>query len=125
MVMNMRVSNIHWLSQAASEAEVEITDGDLVCIAFSQPCSVGVGDVLKEPLHVFGLRSAMLAEQPKIGISSRSDGGLGRTVVAKLDDKVRQIFAVGGIALAVDEALPGGLEDGDIVEFECGRIDLW
>ncbi|MGG6463277.1 hypothetical protein [Solilutibacter silvestris] len=125
MVMSMRISNIHWLSQVAFEAEVEVTDGEFFCVAFSQPCSVGVGDELTELLHVFGIKEVMLSEQSQVGISSVTVDGLGRKVVARVDDKSRQILAVGAIAMVVDEYLPGGFEDGDLIEFECARIDLW
>lgn len=121
----MQVKNIQWLSQAAAEAEVEITDGNFVCVAFSCPCEVQVGDKLTEPLHVFDIKDAMLSEKSELGIWKINETGLGRKIVAELIDVAKQVLAVGGITLIVDEYLPGGLERGNLIEFECARIDLW
>lgn len=121
----MLVKNISWLSQVAKEAEVTITDGNFVCEVFSQPCNVNIGDELTKPLHVFDIKNMMLSRQLEIGIWKSSEKGLGRRVVAQLVDLSNQLLAVGGIILIVDEYLPGGLEEGNLIEFECARIDLW
>ena len=121
----MQVKTIKWLSVQAAEAEVEITDGAFTCVAFSCPCEVDVNEKISEPLHVFDIRNAMLVDDAALGIWSLTDESLGRKVVAELIDVPRQLLKVGGILLVVEECLPGGLEQGDIVEFECARIDLW
>jgi hypothetical protein len=123
--MKMQVKNIKWLSVPAAEAEVEITDGAFTCIAFSCPCEVEVNDKISEPLHVFNIRNAILVDNAAPGIWNLTDGGLGRKVIAELTDVSKQLLKVGGIVLVVEEYLPGGLEQGNLVEFECARIDLW
>ncbi len=121
----MQVKNIKWLSVPAAEAEVEISDGAFTCVAFSCPCEVQVSDQLSEPLHVFDIRNAMIVGDATVGIWNLTDDGLGRKVIAELTDVSNQQLKVGGITLVVDEHLPGGLEQGNLVEFECARIDLW
>jgi hypothetical protein len=123
--MKMQVRNIKWLSVAAAEAEVEITDGTFTCIAFSCPCEVRVNDNFSEPLHVFDIQNAMLVDNVAPGIWNLTHDSLGRKVIAELTDVSKQLLKVGGILLVVDEHLPGGLEPGNLVEFECARIDLW
>lgn len=121
----MQVKNIKWLSVPAAEAEVEITDGAFTCVAFSCPCEVEVNEEISEPLHVFDIRNAMLVDDVVPGIWSLTDESLGRKVIAELIDVPKQLLKVGGILLVVEEYLPGGLEQGNLVEFECARIDLW
>ncbi len=121
----MQVKSIKWLSVPAAEAEVEVTDGTFTCVAFSCPCEVQVGDAIREPLHIFGIKHPMLFNDVSPAISNLTSEGLGRRVIAELIDITEQILKVGGIILVVDECLPGGLQRGDFVEFECARIDLW
>lgn len=123
--MKMHVNNIKWLSVPAAEAEVEITDGAFTCIAFSCPCVVTVDDKLSEPLHVFDIRNAVLSDNVAPGIWNLTDDGLGRKVIAEITNVSKQLLKVGGIVLVVEEYLPGGLEQGNLIEFECARIDLW
>ena len=123
--VKMQVKNIKWLSVPAAEAEVEITDGIFTCIAFSCPCEVAVNDRLSEPLHVFDIQKAMLVENAEPGIWNITENGLERKIIAKVADVSKQILEVGSILFVVDEYLPGGLEQGNLVEIECARIDLW
>jgi len=121
----MHVANIKWLSLPAAEAEVEIVDGVVKCVAFSCPCEVDVGDEIIGPLHVFNLRNAVLVDNVGESISLMGNTGLSHHVVAKLIDPARQICGVGNILLSVEDDLPGGSEEGNLLAFECGRIDLW
>jgi hypothetical protein len=67
----------------------------------------------------------MLTDRETLGIWRRDPSGLDQIVVADVADASGSLLKVGGIALKVDEALPGGLADGDRIAFECARIDLW
>lgn len=125
VVSKMKVVNICWLSEAACEAEVELSDGEVSCVAFSQPCQARVGDEVTEPLHVFSIRHAMLSDQRQVVIKKVADSELMQNVVARVLDAAKQILAVGGLTLIVEDYLPGGLQNGDMIQFECARIDLW
>lgn len=121
----MMVKSINWISKSAEDAEVEITDGEFTCIAFSQPCSVETGDYVTAPLHIFSIKNPMISQDNTVGIWSINEKSLERKVVAKLVDHTQQLIAVGKILLLIDDYLPGGISDGDIIEFRCKRIDLW
>jgi hypothetical protein len=125
-VTNMIVKNIKWISKTAEEAEVEISDGEFTCIAFSQPCNANIGDTIKEPLHVFSIKNAMLCEgDTALGIFGNEGTGLSRKVIARVVDVSEQLIAVGRINLTIEDYLPGGIRAGDLIEFDCARIDLW
>lgn len=121
----MRVGMLQWISGAAQEAEVEVVDGSHACWAFSQPCSARTGDVVTTPLHVLGLRHACLDAGAKVGIRKVTQAGLAQQVTARVSDLDKGLLAVGGLQLCVEDVLPGGVQTGDIISFECGRIDLW
>jgi hypothetical protein len=125
-VTNMIVKNINWISKAAEEAEVELSDGEFTCIAFSQPCNANIGDTINKPLHVFSIKNAMLCESDTtLGIWSNEGTGLSRKVIARVTDASEQLIAVGRINLVIEDYLPGGIRTGDLIEFICARIDLW
>ena len=122
----MIVKNIKWISKAAEEAEVEISDGEFTCIAFSQPCDANIGDTINKPLHVFSIKNAIVCEgDTALGIWSIEGTGLSRKVIAKVMDVSEQLIAVGRIDLIIEDYLPGGIRTGDLIVFNCARIDLW
>ena len=121
----MHVEDIHWLSKSAEEAEVIISDGSFRCEAYSQPCNASVGETLRQPLHVFGIRNAMLKEGGALGFWKIDAVGLAQRVVAKVTNFREGLLSVGGIDLIADDPLPGGIQDGDFIEIECARVDMW
>lgn len=120
------VKNIKWISKASEEAEVEISDGEFTCVAFSHPCSLNIGDEVSEPLHIFSMKNAMRCKDlSKVGIWNIQEQGLSRKIIGKVSNASEQIVTVGEIAMIIDDYLPGGIMTGDLIEFECARIDLW
>jgi hypothetical protein len=121
----MIVSGIKWMSVEGREAAVTITDGSFTCETFCHPCWVNVGDRVYEPLHILSVKYAFLSRDSEVGIWNIKNLGMSKKVIAQLEDVEQQILLVGQIALVADYALPGGVKRGDIIELECGRIDLW
>lgn len=121
----MRIEKIHWLSEAAQEAEVRVTAGSFAIEAFCQPCDVSVGQELDAPLHIFGIRGGQLVSGKEVGARKIHDERLEQFLVADIVDVESQMLGIGEIRLVVDDYLPGGLSNGDRIEFECARVDLW
>lgn len=121
----MKVKNIRWTSIAAQEAEVEITDGEHTCTVFSQPCEVTIGENLSDPLHIFDIKNVRINEELPLGIASDLNYTLKRKIVGEVIDTENQVISVGQLRFMVDDYLPGGLQAGDHIEFDCERIDLW
>ena len=121
----MRIESINWLSKSADGAEVVVSDGLFKCEAYSQPCDASIGDVLVQPLHIFGIRNAILNEGGILGFRKVDATGLAQLVVAKVTNFREGCLSVGAIELIADDPLPGGIQDGDLVELECARIDMW
>ena len=121
----MKVVSISWIDPSAQEAEVEVADGQYTCYAFCHPCEVNVGDELVEPLHVFGPKQVALAAGSDLGAWRNGGGSLAHRVVARLLDSERRLMGVGALRFVFDDPLPGGIQRGDLVGFECARLDLW
>lgn len=51
--------------------------------------------------------------------------GLARRGAGTLTNVAGGEIAIGGLRFVFDDPLPGGLTEGDVVAFECARIDLW
>ena len=121
----MRVESIRWLSASADEAEVLVSDGQFRCEAYSQPCSASVGDLISEPLHLFGVRSAVLNAAGIERIEKITPDGLAHRLTARVECLQEGRLSVGAIELMAEDRLPGGIQDGDLVDIECARVDLW
>ena len=121
----MHIESVEWISKEAEEAEVVVSDGRFSCRAFSQPCSLLVGQVLQEPLHVFGAKKIMISTAGECGFELQVNGGLAQKIIAVLQDLQSRRLSVGGIELVLDDYVPGGIQTGDMIEFECARIDVW
>ena len=120
----MIVHSLNWLSESAKEAELVVTDEKHSLVVFSQPCSVAKGDKITERLHVFMPSNLMLSdatvEKIEKGISP-----LASFIIAKMVNTPQGLCAVGGIEFEIEEHIPGGIQDGDIIQFNCARVDLW
>lgn len=121
----MKVSKISWLSKSAEEAEVEIVAGQFSCTVFSHPCNVSVGEKIVEPLHIFSAKNIMLSDHAVPEITKISESSLSQRIVAQLIDGPSKMLAVGEIKLVLEEYLPGGIVEGNFVQFTCARVDLW
>lgn len=121
----MRIESIRWLSRSADEAEIVVSDGCSRCEVYAQPCTASVGEEIDQPLHVFGVRNAMLTGALHAAIQKVDAGGLAQRIVAKVENWKEGHLSVGNIQLIADDPLPGGVQNGDFVELECARIDYW
>ncbi len=122
----MIVKYIKWISRISEEAEVEISDGEFACIVFSHPCSAKIGDEINAPLHIFSMKNAMKCKElAELGIWNTQEQGLSRKVIARVLDTSEQVVTVGKMTMIIEDYLPGGIMAGDLIEFECARIDLW
>ena len=118
----MIVEAIEWLSSEASEALVTVVSGNYTCIAFCHPCSVEVRDQITSPLVAF-LTEDIISSESALGLERAGDS-LGYRIVGVLRSVDPPIVAVGGLAIEIEEQLPGDLRINDRVEFYCSRLDL-
>ena len=119
----MRVISVVPFAEGSESATVTVTDGAHLCHAFSWPCDTKEGSELLEPLQVFDESGLMLTEEGEPRLE-RTNAAFGHRGVALVVDANQALLAIGGLRLEVSGPLPGGISSGDMVEFECVRIDL-
>ncbi len=119
----MRVLAVTPFYPRSESATVTVSDGRHTCESFCHPCAIAVGAEVATPLQLFDSTVFMLTEQTDpwlehIGPQYQHRG------VARVVDAARGLLEIGGLRLEEATPLPGGIEAGSLVEFECARIDL-
>ena len=123
----MIVKQLTWLSKAAKEAELLISDGTNECLTFSHPCDIKEGELLKEPLHSFMVEDFMIVidHNKNENIKRINESYFSHYCVAKVISIEESTVAVGGILIEIEGGIPGWANEGDLVEFKCSRLDIW
>src|SRR5262249_165257 len=111
----MKVINLTWVSKKAKEPELIISNGKYNCVAFSHPCEVSEGEIIKEPLHAFMLKDLMISNGQNYLIAIIRAGSLAQKCVAKVIDRNESLVQIGNINILLDEALPVGAKTGDFI----------
>ena len=119
----MIVNQIEWLSREAQEALLFISDGQHECAAFSHPCTFDKDYVLLEPILAFSTKEIMLSQEAKVLIKRRGES-LVHDVVGILSGLDPMIISIGNIRIELEDELPSGIKQNDIVQFSCGRLDV-
>ena len=119
----MIVNQVEWISKEAQEALLFVSDGEYECAAFSHPCHFDKDYILSEPLLAFNAKEIMLSQDTKVSITRKGDSFV-HNVVGMLSELNPVIISVGNIRIELDDVLPGGIEQNDIVQFSCGRLDV-
>ena len=117
----VRVISIEWLSKEATEAILEVSDGEHTCFVFCHPCSRQAGDQITTPLRAF-LAECIQITSEAVGILRIRDT-LSHQVICTVVSVSPALVSVGNIKLEIDEALPGDIVAGDAITFVCSRID--
>jgi len=119
----MIVNQIEWVSKEAQEALLFVGDGEYECVAFSHPCHFDKGYALIEPVLAFSAQGIMLSQETKVSITRKGEF-FAHEVVGILSGFNPTIISVGNIRIELEDALPGGIKQNDIVQFYCGRLDV-
>lgn len=119
----IKISNIHWLSESAKEAEVTITDNEFTIKAFCHPCDYNIEQQLEEALHGFMTEDFRKSNDNRYEVLSLE--GFQYFIRGVVLEQMENLIKVGDIKIKLDIDIPSWAEDGDYVEFYCARIDLW
>lgn len=120
----MQVKKLIWNGKKDSDAEAIITDGEFECLAFCFPCKISEGDILRSPLESLMAENVMITKQNESCLKKDSESHFGYSGVGQLTDKNKGLIKIGELILCLDAFLPSDLQEGQFVEFKCGRIDV-
>lgn len=119
----MKVKRCEWLSRNAEEALLYIGDDEYECVAFSHPCKLDTGDCLAEPLLAISIEGVGKQIKPiKLAITRQGDS-LSHEIVGVVTSLALRTVSVGSIVIELDDPLPGDIEEMDVIQFTCGRLD--
>ncbi len=126
-VIALRILKLIWISESAKEAELVLSDGTFQCLAFSHPCNVVQGQMLSEPLHAMDVKNLMIVidENLNENIVKIDDCYFSHYCIAKVRDMKNSIVTIGDISIKIEGFIPRWAEEGDLIEFKCGRLDIW
>ncbi|NRG05569.1 hypothetical protein HRJ46_19945, partial [Vibrio coralliilyticus] len=110
----MIVYKIDWISREAKEATLLIGDGVYECFTFSHPCHFDLGYSLLDPLLALDAKGIRLAEVDKLSIS-RIGNTFGHDVIGIVSETNPTIVRIGNIKIEIEEQLPMGIKQNDIV----------
>ena len=119
----MYIKILKWLSVSSQEAELTVTDDNYSCLAFSQPCNYKQGDILHEPLHGFIVENLMLSNKQEFRIDNIKN--FQHKIIARIINFDEDLVEVGDIHIKLDDNIPSWAKDGDYIEFNCSRLDIW
>ena len=104
-------------------AKVTISDDTHECIVHCWPCKAVAGSIVTEPLGTLGAENIRLEGGVESGFEKLDTSYFAYRVTGCVIDACNAIVAVGDIKICVDH-LPAGIQSGDMVSFDCPRIDL-
>lgn len=111
------------IDRNSGEGDPLVTDGVYECLVFSYPCDCSMNDRINEPLFAAFVTDFMLSYETDVGFEKLKEY-YAYKIIAKVLDEENGLVVVGGIILEMEMGIPTWASEGDIVEFNCGRIDL-
>lgn len=121
----MRIEQINWLDKDSEEAILKVVSETDCLDCFSCPCSCDIGDVLTEPLECLDTDNIILCETKEKNIE-KIEGEFKYRLRGKLKDMQNGIVEVKGFNLHIDEdKIPKDMSNGNCIQFEVSRIDIW
>lgn len=123
----MKILKLLWISESAKEAELIISDGIHQCLAFSQPCHAQKEQIIHEPLHAFDVENLMkvVDHNQHESIHKTKESYFSHYCIAKVKNLNESIVSIGNLLIKIDGILPGWVDEGDLIEFKCARLDIW
>ena len=119
----MIVKDVFWINIDIFEAEVEITDGNYSLVCFSCDKNVCKGDSVNASLLAIEISEVKLIE--KEYHIQRTDSSFEHYVKGQLSNNRSQLN-IGNISINIDKNMvPGDIVDGDFVEANISRIDIF
>ncbi|MBP2623228.1 hypothetical protein [Streptococcus oricebi] len=121
----IKINNIEWIDVDTKEAELVLSDGENKLLVFSDgysefDCQVGVE--FKEELYA-------MVSSDVIQVMNKPEsvlplGGFRQVITGTLIDKQNSLLKIGEYVLHFESDIPNDVKEGELLEFEVGRIDI-
>lgn len=121
----MKISNINWISKSSQEAEVKINDGKHKITLYSQPCEYSVNQEIDENIHPLEVKNFRKSLELEVKVIKLSNAYYSYRIVGLVHDIDHAIISVGSLKFELNIPIPSWAEEGDLIEFDSIRFDLW
>ena len=121
----MIISNINWMSKSAKEAEILVSDGAHEIILFCYPCYYSENQNIEEYIHPLDVENFQKTIDNQVSIFKLANSYYGYKVVGIVESFDNSIIAVGELKFELSTPIPSWVAEGDLIEFESMRFDLW
>ncbi|MDE5856411.1 MAG: hypothetical protein K2H06_05135 [Anaeroplasmataceae bacterium] len=103
------------------EAEIVVKNNDYELLCY---CPSNVNDLKEINLHTM-LSKNIVKSEVDTGEIVKLDAYFAYKLCCKVIDFKEQLVALGEIKIYLDSSLPGDVKNGDFVEFEVMRLDIF
>jgi hypothetical protein len=119
------ITKVEWIDESGKEADVTISDGTYSVVCFSCPFTLRENDTFVDKIYCLDAENIVksLEDEP---IIVKKDGFYEYLLRGKLEDKEYKIVRIGELQIDISEIdIPGDICNGDIIEFNVSRLDIY
>ncbi|GAA0694846.1 hypothetical protein [Clostridium cadaveris] len=121
----VRITKINWLSKEALEAEVTVSDGRFELVCFSQPFNYALNDTVKTSLYCYAVSNVIREQNDEFKVEKLYES-FAYILTGKLINKKDSVVEIGDVIVEIEKSdLPGDIEEGNYISFNCKRIDIY
>lgn len=121
----VKIKDVHWINLAAEEAIVTLTDGKTTLLCFSQPFRMNIGEELTDLVYTFNAKNIMKSNLNDLMVRKQDDT-FAYFLRAKFIDLANKTVKLGGFRIVLENcSIPGDLVEGDTIEFQVERLDIY
>lgn len=118
------VDKINWINKEEREADVTISDGTYSVLCFSCPFNQKENDIFDNLIYCFEVKGIAKSFESNPSIIKKN--GFYEYMLRGRLEKKEKIVNIGELQIDISEAnIPNDIHDGDYIEFEVGRLDLY
>lgn len=107
------------------EVYITVTDGLYEVVAFSDCDKFNIGEELDNELKAFGAINVMSSFDEECLVKIIDSSSYLQHIVGVLTDRDLGIVHVGNIKIYVSDYIPKDINNGQFIEFDVARVDIW
>lgn len=121
--MFFSIKKITWLSKEIKEAEVVLSSSSAEIICFCHPCQKKTNDPVRKISALF--TENIIRADKQIYDIFKLESYFSYRITAKLVSRKERRVDFRGLSVDLDSSLPGDIQPGEFITFDCGRLDIY
>lgn len=118
----MKIEKVNWIDAKAQEAEVIISDGVYSVTCFSCPLELQEQGIFNDTVHCLDVENIQKSFETS-PLVKKGKGFYEYVLRGKFEDG---IVRIGGLQIDISNvAIPADIADGDVIEFNVSRLDIY